>query len=88
MKASTTGNVWCLGNRRLVSGAVVTLVKEDVYLALENVSRDVIMYLEGGVHCLIRGGRGSCSFETGRAESVELSMRILHHGRAVPSTLM
>ena len=88
LKACTTGNVWCLGIRRLVSGAVVTLAKGDVYLALEDVSIDVIMYLGDGVHCLIRSGRGNYSFETGSAESVELSMRILHHRRAVPSALM
>ena len=62
MKASTTRKFWCLGNRRLVSGAV-TLVKGGGRLTLEDESSDVARYLEGGVHYLIRGGRGCSSFE-------------------------
>ena len=69
MKASTTRKFWCLGDRCLASGAVVTLVKEGGELTLEDARSDVIRYLGGGVCCLIRGGRGSSSFET---ESEEL----------------
>ena len=68
MEASTTRNFSCLGNRRLASGAVVTLANGAGQLALDDASSDVIMYLGGGVHCLIRSGRGSSSFETGSAE--------------------
>ena len=68
MKASTTGILWCLSNRRLASGAVVILAKWDSQFVLDDASSDVIRYLGGGVHCLIRGGRGSPSFETGNAE--------------------
>ena len=83
MKASTTSNFWCLGNRLLVSDAVVTLAKGGGQYALEDASNDGIRYLGGRVHCLIRGGRGSSSFETGSAEYMELSMRMLRvHRRA------
>ena len=68
MKAPTTRNCWCLGNIRLASSVVVTLAKGGIQLALEDVSSDAIRYLGGGVHCLIRGGRGSSGFETGSEE--------------------
>ena len=68
MEASRTRNFWCLGKRRLASGAVVTLTKEGGQLAFEDASSDGIRSLGGGVHCLTRGGRGSSSFETGSAE--------------------
>ena len=71
MEASTTRIFSCLGNRRLASGAVVTLVKGGGHLALEDASSNGIRYLGGGVHCLIRGGRGSSSFETGSAKRYE-----------------
>ena len=64
MQASTTRNFSCLGNRRLASGAVVTLAQGGGQLALENASSDGIGYLGDGVHCLIRVGRGRFSFET------------------------
>ena len=64
MKTSTTTFSLCLGNRRLTSGAVVTLAKGSGQLAIEDASSDVIRYLGGGVHRLIRGGKGSSSFET------------------------
>ena len=67
MEVSTTGNFSCLGNRRLASGAVVTLAKGGGQLTLENASSGGIKYLGGGVHYLI-GGRGSSSFATGSAE--------------------
>ena len=67
MKASTTRNFRCLSNRRLVSGAV-TLVEGGGELTLEDESSDVTRYLGGGVHCLIRGGRGCSSFGTGSAK--------------------
>ena len=57
-----------LGKRRLASGAVVTLAKECSQLVLDDASSHVIRYLGGGVYCLIRGDRGSSSFETGNAE--------------------
>ena len=63
-----TKNFSCLGNRPLASGAAVTLAKGGGQLALDNASSDVIKYLGGGVHCLIKGGKGSSSFETGSAE--------------------
>ena len=47
------------------------LAKRSGQLALEDVSSDDIRYLGGGVHCLIRGGRGSYSYETG--SSAELN---------------
>ena len=68
MEVSTTGNFSCLGNRRLASGGVVTLAKGGGQLTLENASSGGIKYLGGGVHCLVRGGRGSSSFVTGSAE--------------------
>ena len=68
MKASTTRKFSCLGNRCLASGAVVTLAKGGDQLALDDGSSDIIRYLGGGEHCLIRGGRGSFSFEAGSAE--------------------
>ena len=37
-------------------------------MALEDASSDGIKYLEGGAHCLIRGGRGGSSFETGSTQ--------------------
>ena len=57
MGASTTIFFSCLGNRRLAPGAVVTLAKGGGQLALDDTSSDVIRYLGGGVHYLIRGGR-------------------------------
>ena len=68
MEGSTTGIFSCLGNRRLASGAVVTLAKGGGQLALDDISSDVIRYLGGGVHFLIRGGRRSSRFKTGSAE--------------------
>ena len=68
MEASTTGNFSCLGNRRLASGAVVTLAKGGGQLALDDASSNVIRYLGDGVHCLFRGSRGNSSYETGSAE--------------------
>ena len=68
MKASTNRKFWCLGNRCLAWGAVVTLAKGGGQLALEDASSDGIKHLGGGVHCLIRGGRRCSSFETGSAE--------------------
>ena len=68
MEASTTRKFSCLGNKRLASGAVVTLSKWSGQLTLDNASSDVIRYLGGGVYCLIRGGRESSSFEAGSAE--------------------
>ena len=68
MEVSTTKTFWCLGNRCLASGAVVTLANGGGQLALEDVSSDGIGYLEGGVHRLIGGGRGSSRFETGSVE--------------------
>ena len=52
MEASRTRNFWCLGKRRLASGAVVTLTKEGGQLAFEDASSDGIRSLGGGVHCL------------------------------------
>ena len=57
----------CLDNRRLASGAAVTLAKGSGQLALDDASSGVIRYLGGGVHCLVRAGRESSSFETGSA---------------------
>ena len=86
MKTSTTRNDWCLGNRRLATGAVVVLTNGGGQLALDDSSSDSIRYLRGGVHCFIRGGRGSSSFETGSLEFMELSMRILRvHRRMGPN---
>ena len=68
MEVSTTRNFSCLGNRRLASGAIVSLEKGGGQLTLDDASSDGIRYLGGGVHCLIRGGRGSSSFETGSVE--------------------
>ena len=68
MKASTTRKFWYLGNRRLASGAVVIIVNWGGQLALEDTSSDGIRYLGGEVHCLIRGGKKSSSFETGSEE--------------------
>ena len=68
MKVSTTIIFWCLGNKRLASGAVVTLAKGSSYLALRDASSDAIRYLRGGVRCLIGGGKGSYNFETGSEE--------------------
>ena len=39
----------------------VTVVEGGGQLTLEDKSSDVIRYLGGGVHCLIRGGRGCSS---------------------------
>ena len=64
MEASTTTILLCLGNRRQASGAVVALAKGGGQLALNDTSSDGIRYPGDGVHCLIRGGRGSSSFET------------------------
>ena len=44
------------------------LAKAGAQLALEDASSDGIRYFGGGVDCLIRGGKGSSSFETGSAE--------------------
>ena len=44
------------------------LEKGGGQLALEDTSSDGIRYLGGGVHCLIRSGRGGSSFETRSAE--------------------
>ena len=68
MEASTTRNFSCLGKRRLTPGAVVTLAEGGGQLVLEDTNSDVIRYLGGGVHCLIRGGERSSTFETGSAE--------------------
>ena len=68
MEASTTRNFSCLGNRRLTSGAVVTLAKGASQLALTDASSGVIRNPGSGVHFLIRGCRGTSSFETGSAE--------------------
>ena len=62
--ASTTRSFRCLGNRRLASGAVVMQVKGGGQLVVEYASSDGVRYLGGGGHCLIRGGKGSSSFET------------------------
>ena len=67
MEASTTRNLLFLGNRCPVSGAVVTLAMGGSQLTLDDASSVVIRYLEGGVRCLIRGGRRSSGFETGSA---------------------
>ena len=71
MKASTTNNLWFLSDRRLASGAVVILAKGGDQLTLEDASSDGIRYLGNGVHCLIRGGKGSSSVEIGSAEFYE-----------------
>ena len=65
MEAFTTRNLSCLGNRRLASGAVVTLAKGGGQLALDDASSGVIRILAGDVHFLIKGVRGSSSFDTG-----------------------
>ena len=89
MEASTTMIFSCLGNIRLASSAVVTLAKESCQLALDDASSDFIRYLGGGLHCLIKGGRGSSSFKTGEQNFVELSMRIPRvHRRAGSSISM
>ena len=54
-----------LSNRRSASGTVVIVVKGGGQLALEDASSDGIRYLEGGVHCLIKGGRECSIFNTG-----------------------
>ena len=59
MKAPTTRIFCCLSHRCFASDAVVILAKGGGQLALEDASRDDIRYLGGGVHYLIRGGRGS-----------------------------
>ena len=64
MKASMTRNCLCLGNRCSAPGTVVTLARGGGSVILEDASSDVIGYLGGGVHCPIRGGKGSSSFET------------------------
>ena len=63
MKSSMTKKFWCLGNRCLTSGSARILSKGGGQLALEDASRDGIRHLGGGVHCLIRSGGGSSSFE-------------------------
>ena len=63
-----TRNFSCLGNRRLTSGAVVTLAKGASQLALTDASSGVIRYPGSGVHFLIRGCRGTCNLETGSVE--------------------
>ena len=68
MEASIPRIFSCQGNRRLASGAVVTLAKGGGELALDDASSNVIRYLEGGVSCLIKSGRGRPTFETGSAE--------------------
>ena len=69
MKAFTTTNFWCLGNRRLLaSDEVGTLAKEAVSWLSRMQAVTFNRYLGGEVHCLTRGGRGSYSFETGSAE--------------------
>ena len=86
---SMTRNFSCLGNKSLASGAVVTLAKGDGQLALDDASSGVIRYIGRGLHCLIRGGRGSYSFGTGSAEFMELSMGVPRvHRRAGSSILM
>ena len=76
MEASTTRNFWCLGKRRLASGAVVILAKAGGQLALEDARSDGIRDIGGGVHCLFRGGvqclfRGGlqCLFRGGKGSS-------------------
>ena len=68
MKVSTTRNFSCLGSRRLVSGAIVTLVKGGGQLVLDHTNNDAMRYLGGGEYCPIRGGRGSFGFEIRSAE--------------------
>ena len=51
--------------RRLASGATVILAKGGGQFALEDANSDGIRYFGGGVHCLLRGGRGGSIFETG-----------------------
>ena len=65
MKASTTMSFWCLGNRRLASGAVVALAKGGGHLALEDVSSNDVWYLGGGVPCLVRDGKRGSIFKVG-----------------------
>ena len=55
----------CLGNRRSTLNVVVILAKGVGQLALEDASSDIIIYLGGGAHCLIRGGKGGSIFDTG-----------------------
>ena len=68
MKASSTTSTPCLGNRGLASVGVVTLAKGGGQLTLADASSNVIGYLGGGVHCLIRGSNGGSSFESVSAE--------------------
>ena len=69
MEASTTRTSSYLGSRRLASGVVVTLAKGGGRLVLDDASSGVIMYIEGGVHCRIRGRRGCSSFEPRSTEN-------------------
>ena len=68
METSTARNIWCLGNRRLASGAVETTAKGTVQLTLDDESSGIMRHFGGGVYYLIRGGRGSSIFETESAE--------------------
>ena len=68
MKASTTRKCRCLGNRRLASGAIVILAKGGRSVGSRGCKQCRLRYLGGGLYCLIRGGTGSSSFETGSAE--------------------
>ena len=70
-EASATRNVVCLGNRRFLLDTGVALAKGGGQVVFDDASSGVIRYLGGGVHCLIRGGRGCSSFETGSSEFYE-----------------
>ena len=71
-----------------IFSAWVIIAKEDHSLSLGDASSDVIRYLGGRVHCIIRGGRGILVLRQDVQNLVELSMKKLHHPREGSNTLM
>ena len=78
----------CLDKRRSASGTVAMLAKGGGQFSRMQ-AFDGIRYLEGGVPCLIRGGREGYIFLRQVQDFMEPSMRILFVSRRTgPSTLM
>ena len=89
MKASTTRKLWCLGNRRLASGAVVTLAKG----AVSRLSRMQAVTTssgssEAGYIALSKAVDEVLVLRQEMQNFMELLMRMLHHRRVGPRKLM
>ena len=89
MEASRTRNFWCLGKRRLASGAAVTLAKEGGQLAFEMQAVTASGPSEAGYIALPEVVEEVLVLRQEVQNFVELSMRVLCvHRRSKPSIFM